>query len=126
MKYSRKGHKDRNRHKNGIKRSGQARLVYVKKKQLQHPHHVKGTCRLLSPPFSSSLFSCFLFWFFFQLGRIRDGGATLQQKSRDFILPARWSGAGVGGCGGGGVGGGGERRDIVTTHCESQPLNFSF
>ena len=30
MKYSRKGHKDRNRHKNGIKRSGQARLVYDK------------------------------------------------------------------------------------------------
>ena len=30
MKYSRKGHKDRNRHKNRIKRSGQARLLYVK------------------------------------------------------------------------------------------------
>ena len=30
MKYSLKGHKDRNRHKNKIKRSGQARLVYVK------------------------------------------------------------------------------------------------
>ena len=31
MKYSGKGHKDRNRHKNRIeKRSGQARLVYVK------------------------------------------------------------------------------------------------
>ena len=29
MKYSRKGHKDRNRHKNGIKRSGQARLINV-------------------------------------------------------------------------------------------------
>ena len=29
MKYSWKGHKDRNRHKNRIKRSGQARLVYV-------------------------------------------------------------------------------------------------
>ena len=28
MKYSWKGHKDRNRHKNRIKRSGQARLVY--------------------------------------------------------------------------------------------------
>ena len=30
MKYSRKGHKDRNGHKNGIKRNGQDRLVYVK------------------------------------------------------------------------------------------------
>ena len=30
MKYSWKGHKDRNRHKNRIKRSGQARIVYVK------------------------------------------------------------------------------------------------
>ena len=29
MKYNSKGHKDRNRHSNGIKRSGQARLVYV-------------------------------------------------------------------------------------------------
>ena len=29
MKYSRKGHKERNRYKNRIKRSGQARLVYV-------------------------------------------------------------------------------------------------
>ena len=40
MKYSWKGHKDRNRHKNRIKRSGQARLVYVKDIKLQHPHHV--------------------------------------------------------------------------------------
>ena len=31
-KYSGKGHKDRNRHKNRIKRSGQARLVYVRHK----------------------------------------------------------------------------------------------
>ena len=30
MKYRQKGHKDRNRHKNRIKRSGQAQLVYVK------------------------------------------------------------------------------------------------
>ena len=30
MKYSLKGHKGRNRHKKRIKRSGQARLVYVK------------------------------------------------------------------------------------------------
>ena len=30
MKYSWKGHKDRHRHKNRIKRSGQARLVHVK------------------------------------------------------------------------------------------------
>ena len=29
MKYSWKGQKDRNRHKDGIERSGQARLVYV-------------------------------------------------------------------------------------------------
>ena len=40
MKYSWKGHKDRNRHKNKIKRSEQARLVYVRHK-LQHPQHVK-------------------------------------------------------------------------------------
>ena len=30
MKYSRKGHKDRNRHKNRLKWNGQARLAYVK------------------------------------------------------------------------------------------------
>ena len=30
MKYNWKGHKDRNRHKNRIRRSGQARLVYVR------------------------------------------------------------------------------------------------
>ena len=30
MKYSWKGHKDRNRHKNSKKRSGQIRLIYVK------------------------------------------------------------------------------------------------
>ena len=30
MKYSSKGHKDRNRHKNRMKRSGQALLVSVK------------------------------------------------------------------------------------------------
>ena len=30
MKYSWKGHKDRNRHNNRIKRSGEARLVYIK------------------------------------------------------------------------------------------------
>ena len=30
MKYSQKGHKDRNGYKNGIKRNGQARVVYVK------------------------------------------------------------------------------------------------
>ena len=29
MKYSSKGHKDRNRHKNRIQRSGRARLVYA-------------------------------------------------------------------------------------------------
>ena len=39
-KYSWKGHKDRNRHRNRIKRSGKARLVYVWHKP-QHPHHVK-------------------------------------------------------------------------------------
>ena len=32
MKYSGKGHKDRNRHKNRIQRSRQARLVYVRHK----------------------------------------------------------------------------------------------
>ena len=31
------GHKDRNRHKNRIKRNGQAQLAYVKR------HHVKGS-----------------------------------------------------------------------------------
>ena len=30
VKYSRKGHKDRNRHENSVKGRGQARLVYVK------------------------------------------------------------------------------------------------
>ena len=40
MKYSWKGHGDRNRHKNRIKRSGQARLVYVRHKPY-YPHHVK-------------------------------------------------------------------------------------
>ena len=44
MKNSWKDHKDRNRHKSRIKRSGQARLVYVKDK-LQHPHHVKVSLR---------------------------------------------------------------------------------
>ena len=36
-----KGHKDRNRHKNRIKRSGQAWLVYIRRHTLQHPHHMK-------------------------------------------------------------------------------------
>ena len=40
MKYNRKGHKDRNRHKNRIERSGQARLVYVKT-QTVTSHHEK-------------------------------------------------------------------------------------
>ena len=40
MKYRLKGHKDRNRHENRIKRSGQARLVYVKNK-VAIPHHAK-------------------------------------------------------------------------------------
>ena len=40
MKCSWKGHKDRDRHKNRIKRSGQARLVFVWHKP-QHPHSVK-------------------------------------------------------------------------------------
>ena len=44
MKYSWKGPKDRNRHENRIKRSGQARLVYVRHK-LYHPHHVKMSPR---------------------------------------------------------------------------------
>ena len=29
MKYSRKDYKDRNRYRNGVKRNGQARLVYI-------------------------------------------------------------------------------------------------
>ena len=37
MKYVRKDHTDRNRHKNRIKRSGQARLVYVKNINLHIP-----------------------------------------------------------------------------------------
>ena len=44
MKYSWKGHKDRNRHKNRMKRSGQAGMIYVKR---QHPHHVKVSPRRL-------------------------------------------------------------------------------
>ena len=36
-KYSWKGHQERNRHKNRIKRSGQARLVYVKNKNRNIP-----------------------------------------------------------------------------------------
>ena len=44
MKYSWTGHKDRNRHKNRIKSSGQAWLVYVRHKP-QHPHHVKVSPR---------------------------------------------------------------------------------
>ena len=44
MYYSWKGHTDRNRHRirSRIKRSEQARLVYVRHK-LSHPHHVKGS-----------------------------------------------------------------------------------
>ena len=37
MKYSRKGHKDRNRHKNRIKRSGRARLVVSLTEALTSP-----------------------------------------------------------------------------------------
>ena len=36
---------DRNSHKSRIKRSGQARLVYVKRHKPQHPHHVKESPR---------------------------------------------------------------------------------
>ena len=39
-----KGHKDRSRHKNRIKRSGQARLVCLRQKP-SHPHHVKVSPR---------------------------------------------------------------------------------
>ena len=42
MKRSWKGHKDRNRQKNRIKRSGQVWLVYV---FTWHPHHVKVSPR---------------------------------------------------------------------------------
>ena len=45
MKCSSKGHKDRNRNKDRIKRSRKALLVYVKdicqRHKPQHPHHVK-------------------------------------------------------------------------------------
>ena len=41
VKYSRKGHKNRNRHKNRIKTGGQAQLVDVKDINREHPHHVK-------------------------------------------------------------------------------------
>ena len=44
MKCNWKGHKDRNRHKNRIKRSDQARLVYVKHKPF-HPHQVNVSSR---------------------------------------------------------------------------------
>ena len=40
--------KEVSRHKNRIKRSGQARLVYVKKHKPQHPHHVKVSPRGLT------------------------------------------------------------------------------
>ena len=45
MKYSWKGHKHRNRHKDRIKTSGQTRLVYGKKNEPQHSHHVKVSPR---------------------------------------------------------------------------------
>ena len=51
MKYSWKGHKERNRHKNRIKRSGQARLVYVF--DINQPS--------LPNPFYSGLVSVFVF-----------------------------------------------------------------
>ena len=41
-KYSGKGHKDRNRHKNRIKRSGQARLVYVRHKPQEREREREG------------------------------------------------------------------------------------
>ena len=44
MKYIWKGHTDRNRYKNRIKRSGQARLVYVWRKS-QHLYHAKVSPR---------------------------------------------------------------------------------
>ena len=46
MKYSWKGHKDRNWHKNSIKMSGQARLVLCQRHKLQHLHHVKMSERV--------------------------------------------------------------------------------
>ena len=47
MKYNWKGHKDRNRHKNRIKRSGQTRLVYVKDTNRNIPttwRRARGDC----------------------------------------------------------------------------------
>ena len=44
LKYSWQGHKERNRHKHGIKRSGRARLVYVKA-QPQHLLHPMAVWR---------------------------------------------------------------------------------
>ena len=41
MKYSWKGHKDRNRHKNRIKRSEASSVGLCQKCKPQHPHHVK-------------------------------------------------------------------------------------
>ena len=41
MKYRRKGHGDRNRHKNRIIRSEIAWFAYVKDINPQHPHPVK-------------------------------------------------------------------------------------
>ena len=44
MKYSWKVHKDKNRHKNRIKRSGQARLVYVRDINRNVPTTWRGAC----------------------------------------------------------------------------------
>ena len=54
MKYSRKGHKDRKRHKNGIKRSRQARFVYVIGQSHHHSeHNAYGVCFFVLPVTSS-------------------------------------------------------------------------
>ena len=41
MKYSRKGHKDRYRHKNRIKHEWRSSVGLRQKHKPQHPHHVK-------------------------------------------------------------------------------------
>ena len=47
MKYSLKGHKVRNRHKNRIKRSGQAQSVYARYKNHNAHHMTVSPQRLL-------------------------------------------------------------------------------
>ena len=48
MKYSRKGYKDRNRHKNRIKKECASSVGLCQKHKPQHPHHVKVSPRGLN------------------------------------------------------------------------------